>query len=318
MGISSITLFCVIVLLAACSDSSDYHIPPDYHYDEPSRTSEKEERSSSRMLDIALSMRDGSQEDSQSSRENAPSVKATSSAITADSGSTLAKSKPAGSKETPSQHPAPAATVATKTNTGLKELDFSANQVTEKKITTIALNNGDEFTHSKAQQASLYAISERGRFYKTDKWGRTLDMKSESWFCVKDNKNRLLWEAKTGGQSRNMQHTYSLEGKNGRCQQAPCNPEAYIAYLNEIKLCGRNNWRLPSKIELTSLGNQQHDENQPATDTRFFPNTQMSSYWSATPFEYAENRAWAVDFTTGFGKSHAKTEAYHLRLVSSH
>ena len=198
---------------------------------------------------------------------------------------------------------------------GIKELDFSAKEHSPAKITTVKLDN-TEVTHRGKHSQSLYSSSTQGRFHKTNKHGTKIQKSSNSWSCVIDNKNGLLWEGKSQGKWRNSVDQYVVEGGNGSCKLKSCSTQAYVNHLNQIKLCGRDNWQLPSKSELASLTNTLHEEGEAAINLDFFPNTQAAFYWSHSPFKYAANRGWTVDFSTGHSHSRAKSEANHLRLVS--
>ncbi len=331
MRFSLVSVLFVSASIAACSDSDHYPIPPEYDYDipKPKAAEEQESTPSNNMLSIALSM---AEEPSIKPEPHQPEEPATPQAIKEQPETTPSeKSKPVPATKQMAVTPPPmerkplpptVATVKEKTvaekpaSNGFKELDFSST-AKEKKVTTVKLKNSVESTRSRKREKSLYSSSERGRFQKTDQRGTVISTKSEQWFCVKDNTNGVLWEAKTTGKQRHSQHTYSIEGNTGSCGQTQCSPQQYVDYLNKIKLCDRSNWRLPKKRELTSLAKNQHDGDETAIDGHYFPNTQASYYWSSTPFEYAKNRIWAVDFSSGFEKSQAKTRAFHLRLVSS-
>ncbi len=330
MRFSLISVLFVSASLVACSDSDHYPMPAEYDYDIPKPETDEEQAPppSNNMLSIALSL---AEEPPIKSEPPQPKEPAASQVIKkqpvaapskksepAPTTKQVAVTPPPAEKKPPtiSIIPVKAKSAPEKpTSNGFKELNFSST-AKEKKVTTIKLKN-EESTRSRKQEKSLYSSSERGRFQKTDKRGAVVDAESEQWFCVKDSTYGILWEAKTTGKQRHSQHTYSIEDGTGSCGQSQCSPKQYINHLNKIKLCGRGNWRLPRKRELTLLAKNQHNEAKTAIDGHYFPNTQASYYWSSTPFEYAENRTWAVDFSSGFEKSQAKTRAFHLRLVSS-
>ncbi len=293
-----IVLF-VSASLTACSDSDHYPVPPEYNYDtpKPQATEEQKTTPSNTMLSIALSM--GEKPAVVPNQQQKPKILEATKPPTIPVAAVKTKPTP--------EKPA---------NNSFKELDF-ASAAKEKKITTVKLKNEESTRSGHKREKTLYSSSERGRFQKTDQRGAAIDNKSEQWFCVKDNSNDILWEAKTTGKQRHSQHTYSIEGGIGSCGQAQCSPQQYIDRLNKMKLCGRSNWRLPKKRELTSLAKNQHNQGKTSIDDHYFPNTQANYYWSSTPFEYAKNRTWAVDFSSGFEKSQAKIRAFHLRLVSS-
>lgn len=326
-------------LLAACSDSADYAMPPEYDYTPTTtETPAKKQNSSSSLLDIAMSAgvdnsestaqnKNASQLHEEKPQEVAHLAKPTPTQQTKASDVPKTKPIPQPAPVTQPVASAPKATptpakptapvqAATKPSNGIKELDFSSKQHSPAKITTVKLENA-EVTHRGNHSQSLYSKADQGRFLKANKSGVKIDESSASWVCVIDNKRGLLWEAKSLGKLRHASHQYTIQGDGGSCKLKSCNTQAYVKYLNDIKLCGRSNWRLPSKAELASLSSTRHAEGEPAINQDFFPNTKTGFYWSSTTFKYADNRAWAVDFSSGFDKSRSKSEAYHLRLVSS-
>ncbi|MCF6217141.1 MAG: DUF1566 domain-containing protein [Gammaproteobacteria bacterium] len=317
MRFTSVAMLCMTSLIA-CSDSDRYPMPPEYGYGSPQPADDEHTPSSTNVLSIALAMGEKS-----TATPSLPEQKNVAPEPIKEPSQPV---KPQREKM-PSPAPAPkkvatAVTIENKPatkqpNTGFKELDFSSRTLTEKKITTVKLDN-EESTQRRAQKKLLYRSTERGRFYKTDQRGRVINAESERWFCVKDNTHNVLWEAKTTGKQRHTQHTYTVEGDAGQCNQKQCSTQQYIQYLNKIALCGRSNWRLPKKTELNSLTKSRHEEGEAAIDSHYFPNTQLGYYWSSTPFQYAKNRTWTVDFSSGFEKSQAKTQPFHLRLISSY
>ena len=57
------------------------------------------------------------------------------------------------------------------------------------------------------------------------------------------------------------------------------------------------------------------DAVDPAIDTRYFPNTSSSYYWSSSPYPDQENSAWQVNFLYGEVDPKEKNQSNHLRLV---
>ncbi len=154
------------------------------------------------------------------------------------------------------------------------------------------------------------------------------------WSCVKDNTTGLVWEVK-----RNVTQATDLHGKEdyfswyntdttsnggksgnvvgdniGQCfgmtQQNQtqkdtttyCNTQAFIARVNNEKLCGFADWRLPSKEELASIIHY-GASTEPLIDQDFFPNTGAqtvpgSPYWTSDPLAVDGNfnMAWLISF----------------------
>lgn len=319
MNIHLIITLSISICITSCSDSSDYVMPPEYDYDTPtSKPLSAEIDTENSMLSIVLSMRETTVDipDSITTQETENQIiviqNESNTMTSVAKTSQIAVSHEKNIDQPSSQISSPPIT----DNTEFKELDFSSSIIGKQKITTIKLNI-DELTYSSQKSSSPYFISEKNRYKKMGKNGQIIDDKSNGWFCVKDLKNNVTWEAKTAGKKRHYQHTFSINGGGGYCGQTLCTTEAYINYINQSKLCGRSNWRLPNRIELRSLSLDQRIDDIAFIDTHYFPNTQAHYYWSASNFKYAESRAWAVDFSNGFDNSREKNRAYHIRLVSN-
>jgi hypothetical protein len=71
--------------------------------------------------------------------------------------------------------------------------------------------------------------------------------------------------------------------------------------VNTQGLCGRKDWRMPTRQELRSLLSYDlHDYNiKPSIDSAYFPNTLMVYFWSATPRISYPGLAWSVSFNGG-------------------
>ena len=66
------------------------------------------------------------------------------------------------------------------------------------------------------------------------------------------------------------------------CLHAICDTHAYIESINQRRLCGRGDWRLPSTEELQSLVAETNYI--PKIDYRYFPHGRSFYYWSDTIF----------------------------------
>lgn len=106
---------------------------------------------------------------------------------------------------------------------------------------------------------------------------------AKDWACTYDSGTGLLWEVKLGGYPASFR-SYYVEvawfdstiiyakdtpgmivnsnpqgvkhprgGCNGLSIAEGCNTEAYLVTLNNAKVCGKSDWRLPTSLELTEL-----------------------------------------------------------------
>jgi hypothetical protein len=178
-----------------------------------------------------------------------------------------------------------------------------------------------------------------------------LGSKNTDWGCTKDNDTDLLWEVKTtddGYHDMGKVYTnYTTNYDPDNLYQEKTNVQGLVLISNEKNLCGRNNWRLPSKIELislilcsdgiyNSLLNADYSEYHgayvcasnserlktkfPTINKTYFPNTATDRHWSMSPYggylggdEYG---AWDVNFLNGKYDTSPKRESRYVRLVS--
>ncbi len=140
--------------------------------------------------------------------------------------------------------------------------------------------------------------------------------------CIVDRARGLTWELKTSdGGLRDGARTYiwrqqpeSAGAKlptTDACAAPPCTTGDYISAVNARRVCGRSDWRLPSRLELASLV----DYHATTTASRL-PDTRQQFYWSADIDASDTNSAWGVGFTFGFDYAYPKGSAGMARLVS--
>ncbi len=169
---------------------------------------------------------------------------------------------------------------------------------------------------SAAEARDVAQLPETDRYVKVGKKGDWQLPQESRWRCILDRKTGLLWETKSQGKLRNAEYTYVQLGVNGRCDGVDCTVETYLDRVNQAKLCGRDDWRVPKRRELLQLVDHAYLDSIPSIDVRYFSNTQKGRYWSSDRFEYSEKHAWAVSFADGFDRIHAMNKTAHLRLVS--
>jgi formylglycine-generating enzyme required for sulfatase activity len=94
---------------------------------------------------------------------------------------------------------------------------------------------------------------------------------------VTDNITGLIWQQGQSGQK-------TWEGAITYCEE-------------ELFLAGYEDWRLPSKNELTSIID--YNKYNPAIDTIVFPGAYAEFYWSSTTFANDSSNAWSAHFYGG-------------------
>jgi hypothetical protein len=86
------------------------------------------------------------------------------------------------------------------------------------------------------------------------------------------------------------------------------------AYCASLSLPGYpSGWRLPARIELTSLVN--YAAFNPAIDGEQFPSTLPEPFWSSTPYADSTNQVWYVDFKDGSVLAEYSGSARRVRCV---
>jgi hypothetical protein len=105
-------------------------------------------------------------------------------------------------------------------------------------------------------------------------------------------------------------------------------PEKFKEYMNwqpaieackELNFAGCKDWRLPTVEELRELVDYARGakDNEPAIDTKFFPDTKCSWYWTNTPCAWCSGSAWYVYFSHGGVDYGGKGYSSYVRPVRS-
>jgi hypothetical protein len=94
---------------------------------------------------------------------------------------------------------------------------------------------------------------------------------------VRDQVTRLMWQ-------REVTETFLFTDILGAC--------------NLLTLGGYDDWRVPSRLELMTLVD--FTKSEPAIDEEAFPGTQLTGYWSSSPYAAEpETEKWVVKFDFG-------------------
>jgi hypothetical protein len=91
-----------------------------------------------------------------------------------------------------------------------------------------------------------------------------------------------------------------------------------IQACKDLKFAGKKDWRLPTVEELRELVDYTRGKgDEPAIDTKFFPDTKTSWYWTATPCAWDAGSAWCVYFGHGNVDWYGKDSVIYVRPVRS-
>ena len=174
--------------------------------------------------------------------------------------------------------------------------------------------------------AALEAVAETN-FVKISDSGEALADNEASWDCVEDQQKKLIWEVKkNNGGIRDKDYTYSWlhtiddkingTGNGGRCKGGVnCDTSSYVRAMNEQKLCGYSDWRLPTRQEMETLVDYSTTPQHATINRTYFPEAVPSWYWTASENPQRENYAWYVLFRNGIALNDLKERPKHIRLV---
>jgi hypothetical protein len=155
------------------------------------------------------------------------------------------------------------------------------------------------------------------------------DYAKQPWDCVRDNQSGLVWEVKKSEPGlQNINNTYSWfdpdqntnggwagKANAGVCSGSDCDTAAYIKALNAKKLCGLNDWYLPSRFELNTIVDTSVSFPGPALPKAYFPESLPGKYWTDTTFKTRRGGAWIWSFDSGSDLVVEKSEAHSIRLT---
>ncbi len=173
------------------------------------------------------------------------------------------------------------------------------------------------------------------RFLKLDQEGTILPADSEEWACVIDQNTGLTWEIKTQGPeitadfNRFTWYSADLQTNGGdvgtlnddvSCayEGKLCHTRNYWAGQSGLKVCGVDDWRLPTPKELFSLVSMKPGI-QAKIDNNYFPNINAGNavFWSATTDSNDPSRVFVVDFIQAKIYPTSKSDLNNILIVRS-
>lgn len=185
-----------------------------------------------------------------------------------------------------------------------------------------------------ASQAGCGGQEPQGRgwdFAKVDASGEVLAAaNADDHRCVLDRRTGLLWEVKQ--EAPGLHHRDALfswhnpdgaenggeagPAGGGQCALARCDTDAFVAAVNEAGLCGRDDWRMPSRDEALTLLDPARIGKGAALDPAYFPQAVEAEYWTATTFRLYPRGAWAIDTIYAQDRVDWKYTLKRARLVN--
>lgn len=210
--------------------------------------------------------------------------------------------------------PPPIGATAKLNDTGI---DWCANDSSNNLVCPVSGYEGQDGEYGRDALARSGQLAKVGGgaagfdFTKLDASGNALPETASEWSCVRDNHTGLMWEVKTDdGGLRDKDNTYSWYNPDnntnggsagtqngGSCAGSDCDTYAFVQAVNSQGLCGINDWRMPTRLELMSIVH--NGVVYPSIDTAYFPNTLSRWFWSSTPNSNSSDGVWQVSFEHG-------------------
>lgn len=201
------------------------------------------------------------------------------------------------------------------------------------------------------------------RYVKIDAYGNELHTNATDWSCVNDLETDLFWAVslpssrhsvvekkvvekkvvekkfRWGGLTMLQRRLGRYIGDNRRALgvKSVARVLAFddwsetVSAHRKTKLCGLDNWRVPSLYELSGLASCESGKRADLDKgcgkkqspfvfaTEYFPDTKNGYYWSGTPSGVTNTAhyAWAVHSSDGSDASRYTGNQYYVRLVGS-
>ncbi|HMY00634.1 MAG TPA: DUF1566 domain-containing protein [Agitococcus sp.] len=193
-------------------------------------------------------------------------------------------------------------------------------------LTSNWLNLNQDAQHGRDVLASQGQLSKVGGgdagfdFTKISATGQKLPANASQWSCVLDNNTGLLWENKTDDNGlHDFDNIYSYYNSDFTSNLGVLgflndgkNSENFVLAVNQEKLCGYSDWRLPLAGELLGIVDFGKNYTVPI-DTDYFPNTQGTRYLTQS-ISYKNYAPLVINFSNQ-NASYAANQEHFVRLV---
>ena len=145
----------------------------------------------------------------------------------------------------------------------------------------------------------------------------TINDETSVWSCIQDNDTNegITWLVAKKTNTANYawgEWKAILPGFEAQCattlgelENSECNTEKLISTLNNSKVCGKNDWRLPEAYEVNNIFDIDFlsvADNQPGVDPFYFSGIDFSTYWlSKDSAELGlDNQAYGMSFSRDY------------------
>ena len=156
----------------------------------------------------------------------------------------------------------------------------------------IAANSGEVHRFENKNLFSVRCV--RGNEYNASRYTR--DDEKE---VVLDNVKKLMWQdGVPTDQNSEEQRTFTTS----------------LAYCNNLKYAGYNDWRAPNAIELRSLFDFTNGTRAISLKFQMFGH-QNGIYWSSTTDAADNDKAWTIDIYRGESITYNKSSRFYIRCV---
>lgn len=149
-------------------------------------------------------------------------------------------------------------------------------------------------------------------FVKLDNTGTKVEDSATDWACFRDETTGLLWETKDATPDKvnsisnsyffyDKTRNYGSDTKTSNWITCPtlsnCNTQAYIDKINEQKLCGVDNWRLPTYHELFNIANLTGATGKDIYPSQIIKNGELTrgTFWTSSPLLTSNSSKMAND-----------------------
>ncbi len=172
------------------------------------------------------------------------------------------------------------------------------------------------------------------RFIKKQADGKAIPILDGPWACVEDTQTGLHWEVKSPNENPQFAFsTYSWRTNErgsengGSCgvdqagmswvKYQACDTQDLIDHLNRTRLCGFNDWRLPTALELRSIMFKHSYPGERLLPFTLLPRIPYSPYWTSE-YKEQDGHLLAQTIHLGTGEEYWARTANVANVIAVH